>query len=497
MTSRILLVPLDERPCNLRFPNMQFVPDGPIELVVPPDVLLGNKKRPADVDGIYSWLDQALPEVAACVLSIDTLIYGGLIPSRLHHETADTLHERLRRVLDLVRRERSKREFPVLAFASIMRTPSYSSDDEEPPYYEHFGEQIHRLGVLRHKKNRGELGLGEPVELTEMESRLPPEVIHDWVERRHVNLQNTRHVIRAVADGLFDYLLLPQDDTSPLGFSAMDWEQVDTALDHEKVRDRVLSYPGSDELGCVLTGRAALTVHEKPTPRVLIVWRDAAAAALVPPFESIPLRDSVREQIRAAGGRVREAGSDPGEDIDIALFVNTPNPHHPAGSANQVDRDHGDAMARLGALVEHPNRPRVIAVADVAYPNGAEAGFVRALAESGLWTTIDAFAAWNTSGNTLGTVIARAIVEHAWPDERTRDFNLFYRLADDWAYQTVLRRREAAGTSTSEPKTKQWAASIDRLASEIWPEAQHKVEDVFFPWNRPFEIGLMLGPRKH
>lgn len=495
MTSRVLFVPLDERPCNLRFPHMQFAPDGPIELVTPPDSLLGKKKHPADVDGIYSWLERTLPDVTACVLSIDTLLYGGLLPSRLHHESANTLHMRVRRLMDLVRRERSQRDLPVFVFASIMRTPSYSSDDEEPPYYEDYGEQLFRLGVLQHKRNRRMLGSEEHGALTELEHTVPPEVIRDWTERRRVNLENTRLVIRAVADGLFDYLVLPQDDTSPLGYSAMDWEQVDSALTDQTVRDRVLSYPGSDELGCVLTARAALTVRHKPAPNVSLVWRDEAAAAVVPPFESVPLGESIREQIRAAGARVFGNGAHSGDSIDIVLFVNTPNPDHPVESSNQVDRDHSRAIERLGAIVENPDRPRVIAVADVAYPNGAEAGFVRAVTERGLWPHLDAFAAWNTSGNTLGTVIARAVVESAWPDRSTRERNVFYRVADDWAYQTVLRRRDAGRGFDVEPDTKQWAEDIDRLAVRVLPDARWRVQDVVFPWNRPFEVGLVLESR--
>ncbi|NBC30885.1 MAG: DUF4127 family protein, partial [Spirochaetes bacterium] len=43
---KIAYVPLDERPCNVRFPVMQVPPTANATVVTPPRELLGNKKQP-------------------------------------------------------------------------------------------------------------------------------------------------------------------------------------------------------------------------------------------------------------------------------------------------------------------------------------------------------------------------------------------------------------------------------------------------------------------
>lgn len=42
---KTLLIPLDERPCNYQYPQMIAQTNHQIELIVPPQSLLGNKKN--------------------------------------------------------------------------------------------------------------------------------------------------------------------------------------------------------------------------------------------------------------------------------------------------------------------------------------------------------------------------------------------------------------------------------------------------------------------
>ena len=46
---RILYVPLDERPCNYKFPQMALDVRKDMEMVVPEPALLGKKKQPGDI----------------------------------------------------------------------------------------------------------------------------------------------------------------------------------------------------------------------------------------------------------------------------------------------------------------------------------------------------------------------------------------------------------------------------------------------------------------
>ena len=83
------------------------------------------------------------------------LLYGGIVPSRLHHLSEETLTRRLN-VLEEIRK--SNPALKIYAFSLIMRCPSYSSADEEPDYYETCGREIFLYGQNEHKYAAGVVG---------------------------------------------------------------------------------------------------------------------------------------------------------------------------------------------------------------------------------------------------------------------------------------------------------------------------------------------------
>ena len=187
---KLVLLPLDERPCNRLFPQHLFRHNG-IELVVPE--ALGNKKQPADLEKVDRFLLEACRDADGLVLSLDTLLYGGLVPSRIHHASPEDLEPRL----DIIRK--LKQENPnllIYGFQVIMRCPDYSSDDEEPDYYEQYGEQIHRAGEILH---RSRLGLCGDQELKVMLEEIDQDKLKDYVDRRSCNLQLNHRALELVS----------------------------------------------------------------------------------------------------------------------------------------------------------------------------------------------------------------------------------------------------------------------------------------------------------
>lgn len=83
---KTLLIPLDERPCNYQYSQMISQTNHQIELIIPPQSLLGNKKEPASLEKLDCFIYEHIHQVDNMVLSIDMLVYGGLIPSRLHNK---------------------------------------------------------------------------------------------------------------------------------------------------------------------------------------------------------------------------------------------------------------------------------------------------------------------------------------------------------------------------------------------------------------------------
>ena len=80
------------------------------------------------------------------------LLYGGLVPSRIHCDTEESLQKRLTELKDIRKRNP---EMVIYGFQVVMRCPNYSSSDEEPDYYEIYGAQIHKAGEVLHKDRLG------------------------------------------------------------------------------------------------------------------------------------------------------------------------------------------------------------------------------------------------------------------------------------------------------------------------------------------------------
>ncbi len=78
---KICFIPIDNRPVCYNLACDIVAIDNSIDLFIPPREMLGALTKYADIDGIINWL-KAVPRCDAMVLSLDTIAYGGLIPSR-------------------------------------------------------------------------------------------------------------------------------------------------------------------------------------------------------------------------------------------------------------------------------------------------------------------------------------------------------------------------------------------------------------------------------
>src|SRR5699024_6752917 len=148
---KILYIPLDERPCNYYYPQYISSTRDDVTLIIPPLELLGNKKEPAKVDCIWEFVFENANTVDAIVLSVEMLVYGGLLPSRLHHLAKEDVEQRRYNVERL--REKVDKS-PIYAFKCIVRWPSLETSGEERDDYEDEGERIFQRAYLLYKKER-------------------------------------------------------------------------------------------------------------------------------------------------------------------------------------------------------------------------------------------------------------------------------------------------------------------------------------------------------
>ena len=189
---------------------------------------LGNKKIPADFNEIKKFLKKECKEADGLILSIDMLLYGGLIPSRIHYETQDTLLQRMQFIQE-IRKENPK--MLIYAFQVIMRCPNYSSSDEEPDYYEKFGKEIHDAGEAIH---RSHLGQEREFSFSKIVEKIDQQCLNDYISRREVNRYMNVETLQYLRQGWIDALVIPQDDSAMYGYAAMDQKCV-----RDKIEDTI------------------------------------------------------------------------------------------------------------------------------------------------------------------------------------------------------------------------------------------------------------------
>lgn len=490
----IILLPLDERPCNFDFPSKIF--NGEKYTILRP-ARLGQKKTPADYAEIRDFLLSNIEKADAAVLSIDTLLYGGLIPSRLHTLGEDEALERLMLLKTLREKNPSVKLY---AFHCIMRCPTYSSDDEEPDYYADYGAEIHQLGRLTHLEK---LGMGDAQDCAAMREKIDADALADYLNRRAFNRRMNVRTLDLVEDGTIDFLIIPQDDSAKYGYTAMDQQAVRAVIDEKVLNDRVILYPGADELGMTLTARA-VNALEGDTPRVYLKYASTLAPQLIPNYEDRSLNETVKYHVMAAGCVVVPSL----RDADFVMGITAPankmleSAEQPA---NNMDYDVERNMAEFLYFVNDCIRRGIpVAILDNAYTNGGELQLLRVLNKQGNLMKLLGYAGWNTSANSMGTVLAQAVNGmHQKNRAAAMDF-LVERYIEDCGYGAVVRAH------VTEHILPQWGMTYFRCDGQNGKAAQAVfealqafiekeltslagrviLESVVLPWSRMFEIGV-------
>jgi len=180
---RILYIPLDDRPVNLAYTVDTFKKAG-VDVVTPPSELLSSASRKGNPDALGKWLQEEGPFAEAAVVAADSLIYGGLTTSRTHELSEAVLNERVKVLLDFKARHI---DIPIYAFATIMRSPKWSSAPQEPQYYAQWGPKLFLWGALRDKKAMGQLSRKEDKKLAALQKEIPVSIQEDLLQRRQKN----------------------------------------------------------------------------------------------------------------------------------------------------------------------------------------------------------------------------------------------------------------------------------------------------------------------
>ena len=439
----IAFVPIDNRPVCYTLPEQICAADTGINLFMPEREWLGDLKKYADVDKIFQWLKD-LPSVDAVILPLDTVAYGGLISSRRSPDTFETIYKRIEKLKDIL----SGKKAEIYAFSSIMRISNNNINEEEKEYWNKWGKKIFNYSFCMDKFG------------TVCKNEVPSDILDDYLATRRRNFEINKTYLQW--GNFFNTLVFSKDDCAEYGFN------VQEARELERLGGFVKT--GADEIPLTLLARAI-----KGKLKVAPIFLEPEYKNLISNYEDVSIENSVRGQLELAGCEVCEP-----QDADIILYVNNFKEHQ------------GEIVMKVPAapydgLWQKPDKPYMIA--DVRYANGSDNAFVEKLFEKDFDDNFYGYSAWNTSANSLGSLICAAKVKYFAKNYNDTAFKKLQtvRFLDDWAYQANIRQQlSQADEQLIQQKIKPFENRVfEKLGAEY--DINYK-----FPWQRLFEVEVCI-----
>lgn len=495
---KILYIPHDNRPI-VDEQTIAVVEKAGYEVVVPPSELLGSREDSGNPDRLWEWLDMnTKKDIKAAVISSDSLLYGSLVSSRKHNYDKNIILERAELFRDFRRKHGS---LPIYVFGSIMRTPrtGEASGYEEPDYYRNYGSNIFRYTALKDKLDMESLTPRETRELNFLQKLIPTQAINDWMERREKNFEANEKLVDMAKDRVFDCLLLGRDDNAPYSQTHMEGRNL-AAYGASVSKTRYQTISGIDEVGLMLLTRA-INDRTNASPNIFVAYNEGVGAETVPTYSDEPIDDSINAEFLATGAnRVDDESR-----ADFILAVNT-NPDgitYEATNPINTFRPREGTAHIVDSVQNYLDAGNLVAVADIAFANGADNAFMEELKDRGLLFKLHAYAGWNTATNSTGFALSEGILAKKMTDHDKRQI-LLTRYLDDWAYQSNVRGVIAGQLSWidgdgfySSLNDKRYDAAdwsgqmlthfIRNNLKEVSLKSYLRVE---FPWNRMFEAKI-------
>lgn len=465
---KIALIPIDNRPiCYTLIEQISAVNEN-LKLYLPERKLLGGLYDIADVSGILNWL-KSLPKPDYLIISLDTVAYGGLVPSRRIPDDINIIKSRLEEFKNAIKGCGAK----VYAFSSIMRISNNNINEEEKEYWNPWGKRIFEYSYHQHKARA----------LKQMNcviNTVPADILEDYINTRKRNFEINKMYLNWLADGVLDTLVYSKDDTGEYGLNV---EEAQTLEAEAKVRNlNAIVKTGADEIPLSLLTRA-ISDGEHVKIKPVFVFEESKDK--ISKYEDISVENCVKSQLSLAGVEI-----DTSDTPEITMLVNN-------FSFEQGDLVLGDVINSLSKTIEPPKTPYF--VADINNANGSDNELVNLLTDKKIEIgTMLGYSAYNTSANTIGSSVCIAVntalaLKYGQFNEENFKRLMAIRFLDDWAYQANIRKavREAGSDfeNALNSNIERFSHYENRLKRFLGLDFNAKYA---LPWKRSFEIEIFL-----
>lgn len=479
--TRILYIPLDNRPYHTTWME-KMSKRLSFDLMMYDKNKLGSLHRKASQKDLLRFLLEEGKNANYIILSMDALLSGGLVQSRLgEFDLTEAYH-----MLDQLKTFKEENPKVVLyIFDTLMRTTVTTYGYET----NHLWRQINLYSRLQ-----GSLYLKPDPSLEEQLKALIREIhpkdLITFLTARNKKHQINRQLIEFVKQGVVDYLTILQEDCMENGLQKREQDTLIELIESLGVKDKVKLYNGTDEGALVLLAKIACEVY-KQQPLIHIHQRDNDSLDVIMPYEDRPLKTNLEELLCVIG--IKETTKEKASGI-LSIYTEVEEKTHIEKSENYYrtptkDQCYLNYIKGLNELIK--TKPTVLV--DQLFPNGGSTVLLKDID----YLELSGYHAWNTASNALGSALCEWVVVVL---TKKRDLNFVKeRIIDDAIYQSEVRQiidKEYALKRINVFDLQERSSEAkDKIEVLLKEKAKVFFEDAFeidLPWHRTFEIEVRM-----
>lgn len=382
----VLLLPLDSRPACTKF-IVDLGKIANIKVIMPPKELLDNYKKTAKTNDLRIWLSENIQNVDATIVSIDMLIHGSLLASRHSTGTDNDTNETLQ-ILESIHIQYPK--MPIYAFNILPRL--WLADSSENSKYEKL--------ILEYSKLKDQVYTFENPKdikkLNDLENKIPSHILTQYQNLYQENIELNKKLIQLTKRGVFEKLVIGQDDGQIFGIPNISKKQLLHYLNNQQLTsDTVVITRGTDEVALTLLGDIANKLNHYH-PKISVQYSDTEASSIVMPYMPSSVATTVKEKVDMIGGNL----VDNPNDADFILFV------YIGTEKNNSNRS--NVNKRIQALLKKNYKVALVDLSE--HFSYKETIFPLLLKNDVPINQLIAYAGWNTTSNSIGTAVTQATI---------------------------------------------------------------------------------------
>jgi len=380
----VLLVPLDSRPPCKDF-AVKIGKVATLKVTPPPTEMLDYYSTPGETEKIYSWLRENIGGKRAVIISVDQLLFGGLLAARESVSSKEQIDELIFFLREL---HRQNPAVPIYAFSILPRLHPQDSIDG----YEE------RRALIEYSRLMGKKGEGLIVDenkINELKQKISSSNMAKYRAHFTANRELNEALAALAEEKTLELLVVGQDDGEPYSIGNLEKEKFRLFLARKKIgENRVFIMHGADEIALMILAK----IVGVDSLSCYVGYNADSTPDMVMPYMAVTLAEVAAEKLRFLG--ISETAEPCGADFSLIISAND-------YAADTLGTRRG-LIKKMGAY-RQSGLP--IALVDLSrHFSRCETVLPLMIRENYPINSLIAYAGWNTASNSIGTVIAQGAV---------------------------------------------------------------------------------------